>query len=115
MSEPTKALDGNVLLIREFVNLPGYHSIAAVFAEVSRKDYHPVFKISDCFKVVDIYLAYDPSDPETCENALHKMDVIIDAAQRTRAAMAETMEYHKQHPLPKRRRGYRRIGHDAPR
>ena len=104
MSEPTKAMEGNVLLIREFVNLPGYHSIAAVFAEVSRLDYHPVFKISDCFKVVDVYLAYDPLDPETCENALHKMDVIIESAKRTRDAMAETMEYHKAHPLPVKRR-----------
>ncbi len=112
MKPLTKALDKNVLLVREWLNLPGYHSDAAVFAEVSLGDYLPVFKLSDCFRKVTVWLEYDPADQETMDNALHKMDVIIDAATRTKAAMVEAMAHHKEHPLPKRRdgRGYRRRG-----
>lgn len=108
---PTKALDKNVLLVREWLNLPGYHSNANIFCEVSKGDYLPVFKLSDCFRSVTVWLEYDPADQETMDNALHKIAVIRDAAAKMHASMIEAMEFHKLHPLPKRkdgRGGYRR-------
>lgn len=63
---------------RDLLNLPGYHSTAAIVAEVvltndpwSRAE----IVISDCTRTIS--LEFSPGDPDSRENDLHKIDTMI--------------------------------------
>lgn len=70
------------------LNLPGYHSTAAIVAEASEGMYGPniAYQLSDCTRVVSLDFS-DLTDDEAFANDLHKLDTIIDATRALRRGL----------------------------
>ena len=89
------------LRIRRFLNLPGYHAGAYVVAYVPDSSFcpegdphswccEPILRISDCGRVIS--LEFDLDAPQEVRNSLHKIDVLVDALTRFRAAIEAEAE-----------------------
>ena len=77
------------LEIREFLNLPNYNSIAAIYVSVDGDGY-PTWKIADCSDVVTLDLAGPGADAEAWACTMYKLDLIIRATQALRTVLAKS-------------------------
>ena len=75
--------------IREFLNLPGYNSIAAIYVSVDCDGY-PTWKVADCAEVVTLDLTSPGAEPEAWACTMHKLDTIVRATQQLRIALAKS-------------------------
>ena len=88
--------------VRKFLNRPGFHSTAAVLAEVRRDRQHVnlALEISDCSR--KITLSLDTYDEENLNNTLRKLDILAETLARVRTvvtvAMDEAETWKAQHP-----------------
>jgi hypothetical protein len=76
------------LEIREFLNLPNYNSIAAIYVSVD-EDGYPTWKIADCSNIVSLDLG-PGEDAEGWACTMHKLDLIIRATQTLRTVLAKS-------------------------
>jgi hypothetical protein len=76
------------LEIREFLNLPNYNSIAAIYVSVDGDGY-PTWKIADCSNIVSLDLG-PGEDAEGWACTMHKLDLIIRATQTLRTVLAKS-------------------------
>jgi len=76
---------------REFINLPGFHSTAYVYAEVERSTRSDEYAatctlaLSDCSRKISISIDLD--SPGERQNSLHKLDVLIETLIEFRRAV----------------------------
>lgn len=86
MSETNHATDNKVMLVREFLNLPGHGSIAFVYADVEAEETWLTLTIGDCRKSIE--LAFEVGSPEFRTNSFHKINRLIAVLEEFRAAIA---------------------------
>lgn len=95
---------------REFLNLPGHHSMANIVASIVKyRDGGDPEKgerwidiqlgIADCSRTIT--LSIDHESKEDRENALHKVDTLISTLSEFREALEKELKY--QNRLEKRR------------
>lgn len=75
---------------RALLNLPGYHTTAAIVAEVENFDgwWRATLHISDCDRKVSL----DLPDPGVCDdaafdNAMHKLDTLVGSIRELQKGM----------------------------
>lgn len=80
---------------RALLNLPGFHSTAAIVAEVTHDRYgtNANVRISDCARGVN--LEFYPAQAEYHENDLYKVDQMIDALRVFRRALVKAQKKHQ--------------------
>lgn len=70
---------------RIFLNKAGYHSVAAIYAEVKKGSY--TLKMADCDRTVSFEI--DGYDAESKVNSLRKVDLLINTLVEFRAALVK--------------------------
>lgn len=76
---------------RVFLNRPKFHSVAAIYAAVGKGDRGEVqLKIVDCNRAVD--LDFDGYDTGARENALYKIDKLVEVLTEFRDALHKKYE-----------------------
>lgn len=68
---------------REFLNEPGWNSVAAVFAKVEPNGLYPALMLSDCGRQVSFDVCLSSGD---VDNSLHKLDVMVGTLTEFRKA-----------------------------
>ena len=85
---------------REFLNLPGHHSMANIVADIKKYsgdeekgerwiEIH--VGIADCNRTIS--LAFDYDDKEGRDNSLHKVDTLINTLTEFREALEKELKY----------------------
>lgn len=94
---------------REFLNLPGHHSMANIVADITKyrgdeekgeRWINIHLGIADCNRTIT--LAIDYEDVEERKNALHKVDTLINTLTEFREALNKELKY--QNRLERRRK-----------
>lgn len=95
---------------REFLNLPGHHSMANIVASITNEREENIEKgerwidihlgIADCNRTIS--LAIDYYSKEDRDNALHKVDTLINTLTEFREALEKELKY--QNRLERRRK-----------
>ncbi len=76
---------------REFLNLPGFHSTAYIYAEVERTKGNDEYAadcelaLSDCSRKITISI--DLGSPDDRTNSIHKLDTLIETLTHFRRAV----------------------------
>lgn len=80
---------GYLYYTRKFLNKPGQHSIAYIFATLNDSGYSdPVLQIGDCTRSISISLeAYSPESVISFENSITKLATMERAIRGLRMAM----------------------------
>lgn len=76
---------------RVFLNKPGEHSVAAIYAAVEKGTY--TLKMSDCDR--SITFSIDAYDNEGRENSLFKVNTMIEVLTDFRTALLKDFEKNK--------------------
>ena len=86
---------------REFLNLPGHHSMANIVASITKYRDEDVEKgqrwidihlgIADCNRTITLSIDYDGEEDR--KNALHKVDTLIDTLTEFREALEKELKY----------------------
>ena len=70
---------------RALLNMPGFHSTAAIVAEMSPGEVYPNVQISDCTRQIN--LEFDVTDADNYENSLHKIDALLSNLGKCKRAL----------------------------
>ena len=99
---------------REFLNLPGHHSMANIVASITKDRDDDIEKgnrwvdihlgVADCSRTIS--LAFDYYTKEDRDNALHKVDTMINTLTEFREALEKELKY--QNRLERRRERLRK-------
>ena len=92
---------------KEFLNLPGYHSMANIVCNIYKDRWkednkekvatNALFQLADCSRAINLSLTFDDIDDR--ENNLNKIDVLISVLQEMRTVLEREELYIEETPL----------------